>query len=446
MALRDEKRDKASVDLLRRSLASSAGAVETCPDPEILAAYTERSLDADDTARYELHFSQCARCRDELAAMARAASPAPRPPRISWIWTWGWIALAPVTAVLLIAGIFIARRPYSNRATLQVHPLVAEQTPGEPPANGSVLEAPRAEPASPVPSESRALDSTEQPAPARIEKVPAESRIQSNARLMQHTAPDYAAAVKSAPEQSAVSTVPMDKIGAGSSITELPLQSRNYTELHNLTKPVPPKPSTQTPGGGVQPDVAQPRGQTQTVTVQSEAATATTAAPAPELLADNSANSSGVASAAAPKKSRPMMMAGPANAVATQMLVAQPPLNRSARVLVVSPDPQVLWRISSGRYVEMSADSGATWRTQWTSPTAQVVAGSAPSTGVCWLVGSGGIVLLTTDANKWHTITPPAAADFSSVVATDASSATISATDGRSFQTSDGGKHWTAVP
>src|ERR1700728_240292 len=111
MALRDEKRDKASADLLRRSLASSAGAVETCPDPEILAAYSERALDADETVRYELHFSKCARCRDELAAMARAIAPAPRPPRISWIWTWGWIALAPVTAVLLIAGIFIARRP-----------------------------------------------------------------------------------------------------------------------------------------------------------------------------------------------------------------------------------------------------------------------------------------------------------------------------------------------
>jgi hypothetical protein len=445
MALRDEKRDKASVDLLRRSLASSATAAEPCPEPEILAAYSERALDGDETARYELHFSRCARCRDELTAMARAAAPAPRPLRISWIWTWGWIALAPVTAVLLIAGIFITRRPYSNRATLEVHPLIAEQAPGEPPTNGAILDAPRAQSAAPAPSETKALNSTEQPTPARIEKGPAESRIQANARSMQRTAPDYTAAVNSEPEQPAISPAPVDKTVTRSSVTELPLQSRNYTELQELTKPAPSKSSSQTPSGGVQSDIARPRAQTQTITVQSEAATATTAAPVPQSLADNSAGNAGVAPAAAPKKSRPIMTAGSSNAVATQMLVAQPPLNRSARVLVVSPDPQVLWRISSGRYVEMSADAGATWRTQWTSPTAQVVAGSAPSTGVCWLVGNGGILLLTTDANKWHTITPPEDADFTSVVAMDASSATISATDGRSFQTSDGGKHWTAV-
>src|SRR3984885_9805973 len=195
MASRDEKRDQASADLLRRTLASSevVGApgsqADDCPDPEILAAYSERALDADETVRCELHFSKCARCRDELAAMARAVAPASRPPRISWIWTWGWIALAPVTAVLLIAGIFMAHRPNSNRATLQVHPLVAEQAPGAHPPHAAILEAPRTEPAAPAPSETRALDSTEQPAPARIEKRPAESRIQSN----------------SEPEQSAMS-------------------------------------------------------------------------------------------------------------------------------------------------------------------------------------------------------------------------------------------------
>src|SRR5580704_12177843 len=58
--------------VLRRSLASSPGAEEACPDPEILAAYSERSLDADETARFELHFSHCARCREQLAAMVRS--------------------------------------------------------------------------------------------------------------------------------------------------------------------------------------------------------------------------------------------------------------------------------------------------------------------------------------------------------------------------------------
>src|SRR5579864_5032642 len=75
MASREQ--DKPSADLLRRSLASQAGApgsdIDACPDAEILAAYSEHTLAADETARYDLHFSSCPRCREQLAAMARAS-------------------------------------------------------------------------------------------------------------------------------------------------------------------------------------------------------------------------------------------------------------------------------------------------------------------------------------------------------------------------------------
>ena len=122
MALRDKDReqDKPAADLLRRSLASPAGApgldVDPCPDPEILAAYFERSLDADETARYELHFSRCARCREMLAAMVHAGEPAgaagekrARSSSTAWAWDWRW--LAPVAAALVLAAIVVVRRP-----------------------------------------------------------------------------------------------------------------------------------------------------------------------------------------------------------------------------------------------------------------------------------------------------------------------------------------------
>ncbi len=67
--------DKAMDGLLRRNLARDADQALVCPEPEVLAAYFERSLDADETETYELHFSQCARCREQLAAMARAGAP-----------------------------------------------------------------------------------------------------------------------------------------------------------------------------------------------------------------------------------------------------------------------------------------------------------------------------------------------------------------------------------
>src|SRR5271155_126797 len=148
------EQDKPAAELLRRSLASAAGATDDCPDPEILAAYSEHSLDADESARYELHFSQCARCRDQLAAMVLAAAPAPVPraPRASWIWTWGWLGLAPVTAALLIAAIFIARRPSLNHpAENAAHPLLAMSQPSPQPM-ASAASQPATEPRAAAPS------------------------------------------------------------------------------------------------------------------------------------------------------------------------------------------------------------------------------------------------------------------------------------------------------
>jgi anti-sigma factor RsiW len=68
-----QENEKAMDGLLRRSLAHDSIASSDCPDAEFLAAYFDQSLGADEAARYELHFSQCTRCREQLAAMARAS-------------------------------------------------------------------------------------------------------------------------------------------------------------------------------------------------------------------------------------------------------------------------------------------------------------------------------------------------------------------------------------
>jgi hypothetical protein len=60
--------------LLRRSLARDSSAAGDCPDVEFLAAYFDQALGADEAAGYELHFSTCPRCREQLAAMARASA------------------------------------------------------------------------------------------------------------------------------------------------------------------------------------------------------------------------------------------------------------------------------------------------------------------------------------------------------------------------------------
>jgi hypothetical protein len=424
---------KSAANLLRRALASSHSSpdarIDACPDPEILAAYSERSLDADETAHYELHFAQCPSCRDQLAAMVRAAAPAPRPPRLAWIWTWGWIALAPVTAVLLIAVIFIAwqSRQYSASAPHE-QPLVAMSR-----ADESVANAPLAQSA---PAQQPPVSASREYAPAPVTRAKPDILAAPKLAPVVPATPDQTVETKSESSSPQVTTAPVEKDLTQRPAAGLTMANRNYTDLKAPSSaPAAPRPGK----GAVNRSADQVHAQPKAVTVESESATITTQ----DSLADNSAVSP--AAAAPLPRNRATTYSSLASGAMNQA-VAVAPRDQSVPMLVQSPDPQVLWRISGGRYVERSADAGATWHTQWSNATAQVVAGSAPSADTCWLVGSGGIVLLATDARRWHTVTPPEVDDFTAVSASDAQSATITTKDGRQFKTRDGGKHWSPAP
>jgi len=425
MALRDKDRDqgKPAADLLRRSLAAPAGADNPCPDPEILAAYSERSLDADETARYELHFSQCARCREQLAALVRADELAgtakekqSRVPGMGWIRTrnWDWRLLAPVTAAIMLVIIVATFRPTRQPVVQAPQPLVAMNQPAVPSA---------------APGSSSAANSIARMSP------------DSNSVNLKAAVP------REIPEKK-----------QGQADSSLSLSSRNFKELDKIAKPAAaPKAGVSTgsgSGNAVGFGVAAPS-VSQSVTVEADAA-GKTAAPEPTAVAPPDISTSASASAISPapgaaaKSARSEQMSAALSTnpsfARTESVVVQAGDETSARVLVRSPDPQVLWRFSSGRFVERSSDAGTTWRVQWTSPNAHLVAGAAPTTDNCWLVGRAGMILVTTDGRKWKTIAPPADADFVDVSATDASSATVTTTDDRKFTTSDSGRHWTPAP
>ena len=113
---------------------------------------------------------------------------------------------------------------------------------------------------------------------------------------------------------------------------------------------------------------------------------------------------------------------------------------------VVSPNPQVRWRIGPGAVVQHSVDGGTLWAAQQTVAGAILTAGSSPSDDVCWLVGRGGMVLRTTDAGRqWPRVPFPETVDIIVVTASNALNATVSSADGRRFQTTDGGGIWTPV-
>lgn len=114
--------------------------------------------------------------------------------------------------------------------------------------------------------------------------------------------------------------------------------------------------------------------------------------------------------------------------------------------VVASPDPLVLWRIVVSGVVEKSVDGGATWTTQPVGGPVVLTAGSSPSRDVCWFAGRAGTVLLSTDGRTWQRLAFPEAVDLIAVRATDARTASVTASDGRQFTTRDAGKTWTTPP
>lgn len=106
------------------------------------------------------------------------------------------------------------------------------------------------------------------------------------------------------------------------------------------------------------------------------------------------------------------------------------------------------WRIGPGGNVQRSADGGSTWQTEQPGvPGARVpfAALSSPSLTVCWLVGARGTVFLTVDGRTWQRIEFPEPVDLAAVRAIDETTSTVTASDGRSFTTSDRGATWSQV-
>lgn len=112
---------------------------------------------------------------------------------------------------------------------------------------------------------------------------------------------------------------------------------------------------------------------------------------------------------------------------------------------IVSPDLAARWRVAPGGPVERSVDDGATWQIQ-TSPTERVIAGSAATDRVAWLVGENDLVLRTIDGERWERTTATAVTRLIFIDAVDRLDATVSTADSRRFRTVDGGARWLPLP
>lgn len=109
---------------------------------------------------------------------------------------------------------------------------------------------------------------------------------------------------------------------------------------------------------------------------------------------------------------------------------------------IISPDRSVRWRPGASGRIQRSTDGGATWTTQSSGVTEDLVAGSAPSSTACWIVGRRGTVLLTADGVQWRRTAFPEPVDLIGVQAADLATATVTTADGLRFRTADGGQTW----
>jgi len=468
-----QENEKARDGLLRRSLAHDSVASGDCPDAEFLAAYFDQSLGADEAARYELHFSQCTRCREQLAAMARAsgeqtadaalgpalvgarpaqaiaweperaatqAKPAApfevkAPARKSTDSRWlnpKW--LIPVAAMLVL-GTLIFMRFASHEATIGLDNQIAMSKSSLPPQEQAAREPEKK--ASDVGTSDKSVPKNEPSAAGK------RSSPQSSAKPAASAAPNSESTRAQRSEgASSRGGAASTSVGPGASGPPVNTEKAPVYVFHSPEWSTTEAPTQKKSKKGKFPTESAP------------------AAPAPELnaslpkiaVATDSANAVKSPAPAPPpsaeQKSQAFGVTGQSlrGSTATKSLAKTKPAQaRYTETVITTPDSDVFYRIATGGFVEISEDGGVTWQRQLLNPSAQFTAGSAPEPRICWLVGRSGIVFLTDDGKNWRQIPSPTSEDLIAVVAKSASNATVASDDDRKWTTDDAGKSWHAV-
>ncbi len=385
-----DQRDQ-SIDRLLRRLEPGADlpVTDACVDAETLAAWTDGSLSGDTLDRVEHHAAGCARCQAMLASIARtapetAARPWWRMPRVKW--------LVPIAAAATAVALWVS---VDRQQKAAVAPVTTLQT--------SRASEPVAPPA--------ALADAQEPLAGPGQNARVAGEKDARARSKAEAPADLRAERKSLSEpaaQGAVGRQTIDALGPS-----LQTRSRNAASVASpaaaTSAPVAPPAATLVvpnapPPPAKEPSVPRPLADTVTATPESSA--------------------------------KVMRMAGRAGEAAAF----------TTGVEVMSPEPAFRWRLSGPDTIQRSIDGGVTWKPQVAPAGIVLTAAASPARDVCWIVGRGGAVVLSTDGTTWQLRPFLEAVNLTAVRALDAKTATVTTSDGRQFSTADGGATWSRLP
>jgi hypothetical protein len=369
---------------LRRAASAPAGPGPNaaCLDAEVVAAWADGGLSETALRAVRAHVADCARCQVLAAVMTKLepATAAAAPAKSSSQRWLGWLVPLAAAAGAVAIWVFIPRQPPASQEGAAPPAPAAQmaQAPGAPAAVSP-----------PPPLEARESVLNAQPAPklkAERQVAPVDAKRQANEKdqnkqIVANRAEEARDRAQGAadPKKTDVRTLP----------------------------PPPPAPAAAPPPVGAASTVAAPPPPTSAAMAQASA----------DRVATTAGRGGG----------------GGTRAVG----FAESRLTKE----IVSTDESTRWRITGG-LVEKTTDGGRTWTRVATGVKAEFAAGAAPSPTTCWIVGTAGTVLLTTDGRTWEQLKFPEATDLSAVRATDARTATVTTIDGREFATIDGGNTW----
>jgi hypothetical protein len=398
-------RDRAVEGLLRARRAQPVEpATAVCPDASQLAAWADGSLSAREAEQLEAHLTTCAHCEAVLAAFANTAPPVPPP-----FWR-RWAVLVPLAAAAAAAAVWLVVAPGQHVNVVPVPTVARLEAPGLPAGPAPAPTPERREVArpgapTPAPKESRrstpagtrpsgltAGDLTADKVDATRAKVASDRAAQPNPPPAPAAPPPNFQAAQPRPPSVPPMPAPPPPPPAATVVAESPLiDTKKTATLAEFTSPVFEFDSAAVVTGG------------------------------------GDASSQGLAGGGGGRGAR-AGRGGAGGAAAAQAVPA-------------TPAGPTRWRILTSGAVERSVGDGSPWSPVAIDPAVRLTSGVAPSPTTCWLVGRAGAVLVSKDAVHFVRMDIPQPLDLVSVTAS-AIAVTVTAADGSTFTTLDGGLTW----